>query len=181
MIWHGVIQQCIIQNMNSMTHHLWHIPTPTCFSTEVASSGSHCNKCISQHANRFSPKFTYFVKPYGSTLLIKFCLRVFVVVNSFCLLNICKFYVIHTAHVLIIDLPSNTCTLWYTIYDIHQLLYVSALRCHSQAVTLTKLYKPCSPVFCCQVSAIVLFKWRMHWWLLGTLAKLQNCNKKKNY
>ena len=127
---------------------------------------------ISQHANRFSSNFTYFVKPYGSNGLIKFCLHVFVVVNNFCLLSICKFYVIHTAHILTIDLSPNTCTLWYTIYDIHQLLYVSALRCHSQAVSLTKLYKPCSPVFCCQGSAIVWFKWRMHCWLLGTLAKL---------
>ena len=146
---------------------------------------------ISQYANRFSSNFTYFVKPYGSTGLIKVCLHVFVVVNNFCLFSICKFYVIHTAHILTIDLPSNTCTLCYTIYAIHQLLYVShempfsgchsnkAMRCHSQAVTLTKLYKPHSPVFCCQVSAIMWFKWRMHCWLFGTFAKL--FKKKKSF
>jgi len=29
-----------------------------------------------------------------------------------------KFYVIHTVHALTINVSSNMCTLWYTIYDI---------------------------------------------------------------
>jgi len=46
MIWHGLLKQYTIQNMNSVIHHLRHTPIPTRFSTEVASSASHYNKYI---------------------------------------------------------------------------------------------------------------------------------------
>jgi hypothetical protein len=37
--------------------------------------------------------------------------------------------------------------LWYTIYDIHQ-LHVSALRCHPQGVSITKLYRVIKKSLC---------------------------------
>jgi len=44
------------------------------------------------------------------------------------------FFVIHTMHVLAFNMSFNIRTLWFTIYDIYQLLYVLALRCHPQRV-----------------------------------------------
>jgi hypothetical protein len=56
---------------------------------------------------------------------------------------------------LSISISSDLCTLWYTIYDICQLLRVSAPRCHPQGVFITKLYKPtCHSKFCS-----LLYKW----------------------
>jgi hypothetical protein len=40
-----------------------------------------------------------------------------------------------------INVSSKIFTLWYTIYDIYELLHVSARRCHPQVV-ITKVYKP---------------------------------------
>ena len=51
----------------------------------------------------------------------------------------CLFYVIHTVHVLTINISPNICTLWYTSYDIYQLLLISASRCHPQVVITTKV------------------------------------------
>jgi len=57
--------------------------------------------------------------------------------------------VIHTVRVLTINKSPNNCTLWYTIYDIHQLLLVSASRCHPQGVIITEVHKPtCQYMFC---------------------------------
>jgi hypothetical protein len=39
-----------------------------------------------------------------------------------------------------IDISYNICTLWYTAYEIYQLLYVSALKCHSQKVIIKYIY-----------------------------------------
>ena len=41
-----VIYSYVIQHMHSVIHHLWHISTPTCFGTELPSSGSHYNTCV---------------------------------------------------------------------------------------------------------------------------------------
>ena len=58
-------------------------------------------------------------------------------------------YAIRTVHVLIVVLSSTKCTLRYTIYDIYQLLHVSAPRCHSCGVIITKAYEPtCQCMFC---------------------------------
>jgi len=38
------LHQYIIQHVHPVMHHLWHISTATCFSTDVPSSRSHYNK-----------------------------------------------------------------------------------------------------------------------------------------
>lgn len=48
------------------------------------------------------------------------------------------FSVIHTMHVLTFNTSFNICTLWFTIYDIYQLLHILALRCHPQEVIYNK-------------------------------------------
>jgi hypothetical protein len=54
----------------------------------------------------------------------------------------CKyFYVIRIMHFLIINILCNKQALWNTIYDIRQLLHVSAPRFHPQGVIKTKVYK----------------------------------------
>ena len=45
-------------------------------------------------------------------------------------------------HVRKINISSNIRTHWFTICYIYQLLHVSTLRCHSQGVIITKIYKP---------------------------------------
>ena len=52
-------KQYINQHMHSMIHHLWSVSTPTCFGTEVPSSGSHLQQRYkSQHANlRSAPPY----------------------------------------------------------------------------------------------------------------------------
>jgi hypothetical protein len=52
-------------------------------------------------------------------------------------------YVIYTVHVLIINVSSSICPLWYTIYYIGlcQRRHVSAPRCQPQGVIVTKVYK----------------------------------------
>jgi len=49
-------KKCIIQQMQSLIHHLWHIPTP-CFHTKVPSSESHYNKgSVPPHKNDYNLK-----------------------------------------------------------------------------------------------------------------------------
>jgi len=49
-------------------------------------------------------------------------------------------FVIHTVHVLTINLSPKERTLWYTIYVIYQLPQVSAPRCHPQGVVITAMH-----------------------------------------
>jgi hypothetical protein len=40
------LQSNIIQRIQSVIHHLWHASNPTCFGTQVSSSGSRYNKDV---------------------------------------------------------------------------------------------------------------------------------------
>ena len=42
------------------------------------------------------------------------------------------------------NVSSKMCTLCYTIYDVYQLLHVSAPRCHPQGAIISKVDKPIS-------------------------------------
>lgn len=65
--------------------------------------------------------FVHIFNPYGHVGVTKIFLCVFIVVDSFCLLTNCKFYTIHTAHIL----NCNLMVLRYSVWK----LPVDDIRC----------------------------------------------------